>query len=100
MFFVLLIKTKGEIYDKLMDFRAWIKNLADRKIKYIYFERELRSNALDSWFKATGIKWEPSALYTPQQNEKIKHGMYMLMSAIRSVLKEFQLSKKLWNEIV
>lgn len=54
MFFLLPIKTKREIYDKLIDFWTWIKNLADRKIKCIYSRRELRSNALDLWFKAIG----------------------------------------------
>ena len=100
MFFVLPMKTKGEIYDKLVDFWIWIEKLSDRKIKCICSGGELRSNAFDAWFKATGIHWEPSAPYTPQQNGKIKRGMYTLMSAVRSVLKEFWLPKKLWDEIV
>ena len=100
MFFVLPMKTKGEIYDKLVDFRTWIENLADQKIKCIRSGGELRSNAFDTWFKATGIQWEPSAPYTPQQNGKVERGMYTLMSAVRSVLKEFQLPKGLWDEIV
>ena len=47
MFFVLPVKIKGEIYDKLVDFWTWIKNLADRKIKYICSKGELKSNAFD-----------------------------------------------------
>ena len=61
---------------------------------------ELKSNAFDVWFKATGIQWEPSAPYTLQQDGKIKHEMYTLMSAVGSVLKEFRLPKGLWDEIV
>ena len=100
MFFVLPIKTKGEIYDKLIDFRTWIENLSNRKIKCIWSGEEVRSNTFEAWFKITGIHGGPSAPCTPQQNGKIKHGMYTLMSAVRSVLQEFRLLKKLWDEIV
>lgn len=55
MFFVLPIKTKKEIYDKLVDFRIWIENLLGLKIKYIYLEKDLKSNLFDVWFKATSI---------------------------------------------
>ena len=55
MFFVLSMKTKEEIYDNLMDFRIWIEKLSDWKIKCIHLGGELRSNAFDVWFKATGI---------------------------------------------
>ena len=89
MFFILPMMTRGEIYDKLVDFRTWIENLSNRKIKCIRSGGELGSNAFDTWFKATGINWEPSAPYTPQQNGKIEREMYTLMSAVRSVLKEF-----------
>lgn len=48
MFFVLPIKTKKEIYNKLMDFWTWIENLADWKIKQICLEKKLKSNTFDS----------------------------------------------------
>lgn len=100
MFSILLIKTKGEIYDKLIDFRIWIKNLLDRKIKCICLRRKLRSNIFDVWFKATSIHWKLLVPYTPQQNGKIEHRMYILISIVRLVLKEFWLPKRLWNKIV
>ena len=100
MFYVLPMKTKGKIYDKFVDFRTWIANLSNRKIKCICLGGELRSNAFEAWFKITGIHWEPFAPYTSQQNGKIERGMYTLMSAVRSVLKEFCLPKRLWDEIV
>ena len=100
MFFVLTMKTKREIYDKLVDFRIWIEKLSDWKIKCICLGGELKSNAFDTQFKATGIHWEPLAPYILQQNGKIKRIMYTLMSAVRSVLKEFRLPKGLWDEIV
>ena len=65
MFFVLPMKTKRKIYDKLVNFRIWIEKLLDRKIKYICLGGELRSNVFDAWFKATGIYWKPLAPYTP-----------------------------------
>ncbi len=81
-------------------FRTWIENLSNRKIKCICSGGELGSNAFDTWFRPTGINWEPSAPYTPQQNSKIERGMYTLMSVVRSVLKEFRLPKGLWDKIV
>ena len=95
MFFVLPMKTKKEIYDKLVDFQIWIEKLSDRKIKCICLGGEFRSNAFNVWFKATGIHWEPLAPYTPQQNGKIERGMYSLMSAVRFVFKKFWLLKRL-----
>ncbi len=74
--------------------------MSNQKIKCIHSGEELRSNAFDTWFKATGINWEPSAPYTPQQNGKIEREIYVLMSAVRSVLKEFRLPKGLLDEIV
>lgn len=47
MFFVLLIKIKEEIYNKLVDFRIWIEKLTDRKIKYIYLGKELKNYVFD-----------------------------------------------------
>ena len=49
------MKTKREIHDKLVDFRTWIENLSNQKIKYIRSGGEMRSNAFDTWFKTTGI---------------------------------------------
>lgn len=100
MFFVLSMKTKEEIYDKLVDFWIWIENLLDWKIKYIHSKEELKSNIFDILFKAIGIYWEPLVPYILQQNGKIKRGMYTLMSIVRLVLKEFWLSKRLLDEIV
>lgn len=56
MVFVLPMKTKKEIYNKLRDFWTWIKNLADQKIKYMCSGGKLRSNAFNIWFKATSIQ--------------------------------------------
>lgn len=64
MIFMLLIKTKKEVYDKLVDFQTWIENRINQKIKYIYSKGGLRSNVFDTWFKATNIQWEPLGSYT------------------------------------
>lgn len=87
MFYVLLMKTKREIYDKLVDFWTWIKILIDQKIKCIYSREELRSNALNTWFKAISIQWKLLAPYILQQNRKIECGIYMLISISKLVLK-------------
>lgn len=47
MFFMLPMKTKKEIYDKLIDFWIWIEKLSDWKIIYIRLGGEFRSNAFD-----------------------------------------------------
>lgn len=51
------------------------------------------------WFKDNEAAWEPSAHYTPQQNEKLEGIMYTIMSAVRLVMAENLLSKSLWDEI-
>lgn len=37
--------------------------------------------------------------YTPQQNGMAERSMYIIMSAVQSVMAEKQLAKSFWNEI-
>ena len=97
MFFVYVLKTKGEIFARLKEFRTWIEAQSQKKIKRIRSGNELRSHQFDAWFKETGIQWEPSAPYTPEQNGVIEKGMYTIVGSIRAVHKSFGLPIGLWD---
>lgn len=47
MFFVTLRKMKSKIYNKLIDFQIYTRNLSNQKIKYICLKKELEGNILD-----------------------------------------------------
>ncbi len=53
MFFLLPVKIKKEIFNKLVDIQIWIDNLLYQKIEFIFLRRKLKNNALNIWFKAT-----------------------------------------------
>jgi len=61
---------------------------------------ELRSNAFDNWYKETGIQWEPSAPYTPEQNGVIEKGMYTIVGSIRAVHKTYKIPMGLWDHTI
>ena len=52
------------------------------------------------WFKETGIQWEPSAPYTPEQNGVIEKAMYTIVAPIRAVHKTYQIPMGLWDHTI
>ena len=61
---------------------------------------EFNNEALKSWCLKCGVKWEPSASYTQEQNGKAERLNYTLMSSIRSIMAAMRLPKSLWEEIL
>ena len=67
--------------------------------KVVFFRSDVGGEYIDTdvqdWLKEKGIKWEPTAPYTPDQNSKAERHKYTLMSAIRAILAYTRLPKSL-----
>ena len=78
-----------------------MENQTESKIKRLRVDGgEFRGHKWEIWCKETGIKLEPCASYTPQQNGRAEHSTYTLMAPVRSISKKKRLSKALWGELV
>lgn len=100
--FVYPLKLKSEAHHKLMEFKTLMKKQTNKEVKRLRVDGggEFRGHKWEDWCKETGIKLEPSAPHTPQQNGKAERSMYTLVASVRSILKEKKLSKALWAELV
>ena len=100
--FVYPLKLKSEAHHKLIEFKTLMEKQINMEVKRLRVDGggEFRGHKWEDWCKETGIKLEPSAPYTPQQNGKAERSMYTLMAPVRSILKEKKLSKALWAELV
>ena len=67
---IYFMKNKDEVFIKLKEFKALIKNYTKKKIKFFQSDNggEFTSNEFKEICKDSGIKRELSTPYNPQQN--------------------------------
>ena len=93
--------SKGEVFDKLLQLKTFLELQSGKRWRRGRSDggREFNSTKSIQWFKDNRVFWEPSGLYTPQQNGKAERSMHIIMRAIWSVMAKKQLPKSLWHEI-
>ena len=90
-------KQKSQLYQIVVFFKTWIELQFKHKIKNIRDEEKFLSKLFDVWFKKIDIQWEQSTFYIYEQNDIIEKAMYIIMTFIRSILKNMKFSKSFWN---
>ena len=100
MLFIYSIKKKSQIFDIVMNFKIWIKFESNKKLQIVKSKNELFINVFDKWFKKINIHWKQSTFYIFEQNFKIERIMYTIMTFVRSIIRNMQLSFNMWNFIV
>lgn len=101
MLFIRLMKTKGQIFELVRDFRQWIETQKPGlSIKRIRSGAELLSEKFTQWFKETGIQWEQSSPNIPAQNGVVERAMYTVVGPLRSILKSYFIPLGLWDLFV
>ena len=100
MLFIYSIKKKSQIFDIVMNFKIWIELQSNRKLQIVKSKNELFINVFDKWFKKIDIQWKQSISYIFEQNFKIERIMYTIMTFVRSIMRNMQLSFDMWNLIV
>ncbi len=97
--FVYLLASKREVFDKLKEFHARMKNVAP-PIAYLHVDGggEFFSNEMREWLRVNGISYEITCADTPQQNGLCERTNRTLLEMVRSLLHESGLSSVYWGE--
>ena len=81
---IYFMKEKYESLHKLQEFVAWIQRQSNQKVKCLRSdnEGEYNNKIFYAWFKETGIQWEPTVPYAPDQNGVSKRTNKTLMEQV------------------
>ncbi len=81
------MRRKSQAFVKFQKFIRHTERQSGKKLKRLRtdFGGEFANKAFPEFTPKEGIHWEPSALYTPEQNKKAERLNYTLMSSIRSI---------------
>jgi hypothetical protein len=99
---IILIKDLDifEVFNKIREFKALIKNLSERKIKILRSDNggEYTSKEFVSFCRDVGIKRELTTPYNPQQNGVAERKNRTIMEAVKTMIHDQDLSMCLWAE--
>jgi hypothetical protein len=93
-----LLKSKDEVFNKFKEFKAFIENLSERKIKILRLDNggEYTSKEFVNFCKDVGIKRELTTPYNPQQNGVAERKNRTIMEAVKTMIHDQDLSMCLW----
>jgi len=97
---IYLLKTKDEVFDKFVEFKASVENLTGRKIKVPRTDNggEYTSNEFKDFCKGEGIKRELTTPYTPQQNGIAKRKNRSIVEAAKAMIHDQNQPMHLWSK--
>jgi hypothetical protein len=89
-----------EVFNKIKEFKALIKNLSERKIKILRSDNggEYTSKEFVSFCRDVGIKRELTTPYNPQQNGVAERKNRTIMEAVKTMIHDQDLPMCLWAE--
>ena len=98
----ILLKGKGEAFEKFRKFKAIVELETKAKIKCFRTDRggEFTSTAFNGFCEESGIVRQLTAPHSPQQNGVVERRNRTLMEMTRSLLKHMSLPNHLWGEAV
>ena len=98
----ILLKEKGEAFDKFKRFKALVEHETGKSIKTLRTDRggEFTSSEFKSFCEASGIQRHLTAPYTPQQNGVVERRNRTLLEMTRSILTHMEVPNYLWGEAV
>ena len=77
----------------------WAERCTGRALKVIRADNEFQTKAGRDWMLARGIKFEPTAPYTPRQNGVVERKGGVVFNGVRSIIFDANLPKELWAEV-
>ena len=95
---VYLLKTKAEVYGKFVEYKAYVENKFNAKIKEIRSDNgtEYTNNRFQRLTTESGIDHEHTHVDTPQQNGVSERMNRTIKNGVRSVMIESGLPMKYW----
>ncbi len=78
------MKTKSQTFDTFQKFIRQVERQSGKNLKHLRtnFKGEFANKAFEEYTSKEGVKWELSAIYTSEQNEKAERLNYNLMSSV------------------
>lgn len=100
--FVSMLKSKGEVFSKFVEFKQLVETQTGRKIKALREDNggEYDNNTFKEYFAKHGIRFEKTAPYSPQQNGMAERMNRTIVEKVRCMLYDSGLSKQFWAEAV
>jgi len=95
---VYFLRSKSEVPDKFVEYKALVENQTNRKIKALRSDNgsEYVNERLNGIFRVSGIKHETTVPYSRQQNGVAERLNRTLVERARSMIMESKLSPDLW----
>ena len=93
---------KDETYKLFRDWKTEVENQSGCKVKIVRLDNgtEFVNKDFKEHFKDSGIVWEPTVAYTPEQNGLSEVQNRIVMNGVRAMLFDSQLSRYLWSELL
>jgi len=100
--FVYFLSSKNEVFSKFVEFKKFIENQTDKKIKVLRSDNggEYVTNQMDSFCKESGILHQKTTAFTPQQNGVAERMNRSLIEKAKCLLFDAKLPKMYWAEAV
>ena len=97
---VFILKNKGEVLEKFIEFANEVENLFSRKIKTLRTDNggEYVSKEFEKFLKTRGITHQFTVPYNPEQNGVAERKNRTLQEMVCCLLMEANLDKKFWGE--
>ena len=95
-------KHKDEAYKLFRNWKTEVENQSGCKVKIVRFDNggEFINDEFKEHFKDSGIVWEPTVPYTPEQNGLSEVQNRIVMNGVRAMLFDSKLSRYLWSELL
>ncbi|KAL1453609.1 hypothetical protein WDU94_009938 [Cyamophila willieti] len=100
--YVYFMKSKCEVFDKFLEFKALVENQTGKTIKTVRSDNgtEYVNNKFKNYLAQNGILLNTSAPYTPEQNSLAERLNRTLLEKARSMLFQSGLEEKFWAEAI
>lgn len=98
--FIYFLKSKEEVVNKFVEFKVWVENQFDRKIKIFRTDNgtEFCNKEIEKICVASGIQHQRTIVYTPQQNGLAERMNRTIVERARCLLFDAELDKPYWAE--
>ncbi len=95
-----MLKSKDQVFQKFMEWKALVENSSGRKLKTLRTDNggEYTSREFTAYLKKEGVRHEFTVPKTPQQNGVAERMNRTLVEMVRSMLSDSKLQKNFWAE--
>lgn len=100
--YVFTMKSKAEVFDKFVEYKARVENEHNRKIKTLRTDngKEYVNKIFDNYLKKFGILHQTTNPYTPEQNGLCERMNRTLVERSKCMVLNAQLQNNFWGEAV